>query len=74
MLDAFRVCERIDLSCDRMGTRGRYGAYIVLRRDCYSLCGRHGAGWAIGDIDIDDNQLRTLCVDLQAVVVNVEYR
>ena len=28
----------------------------------------------IGDITMDDNHLRTICVDLQPVIVNVEYR
>ncbi|PIL34600.1 hypothetical protein GSI_03379 [Ganoderma sinense ZZ0214-1] len=34
----------------------------------------HGGGWLLGDINMDDNHLRTLCVDLKLVVVNVEYR
>ncbi|KAM5545521.1 hypothetical protein V8D89_000559 [Ganoderma adspersum] len=34
----------------------------------------HGGGWLLGDINMDDNHLRTLCVDLKLVIVNVEYR
>ncbi|KAI0350801.1 hypothetical protein OH77DRAFT_1498899 [Trametes cingulata] len=34
----------------------------------------HGGGWIVGDIEMDDSLLRTLCVELQMCVVNVEYR
>ncbi|KAI0757822.1 alpha/beta-hydrolase [Daedaleopsis nitida] len=34
----------------------------------------HGGGWVIGDLDMDDNHLRTLCVKLQLAIVNVDYR
>jgi len=31
-------------------------------------------GWAIGDVDIEDYELRTTAVKLQVAVVNIEYR
>ncbi len=31
-------------------------------------------GWNMGDLDMDDYYLRTLCIDFQLAVVNVEYR
>ncbi|THH13380.1 hypothetical protein EW146_g6833 [Bondarzewia mesenterica] len=31
-------------------------------------------GWALGDIELDDLVLRPICVELQIVIVNVEYR
>ncbi|TFK87899.1 hypothetical protein K466DRAFT_615529, partial [Polyporus arcularius HHB13444] len=34
----------------------------------------HGGGWNMGDLDMDDYYLRTLCIDFQLAVVNVEYR
>ncbi|KAJ7624738.1 Alpha/Beta hydrolase protein [Roridomyces roridus] len=34
----------------------------------------HGGGWAVGNVDMDDYQLRQLCVELQISIVNVEYR
>ncbi|KAI0689027.1 Alpha/Beta hydrolase protein, partial [Cerioporus squamosus] len=34
----------------------------------------HGGGWAIGDIDMDDNNLRTMAVELKLAIVNVDYR
>ncbi|KAJ7624713.1 Alpha/Beta hydrolase protein [Roridomyces roridus] len=34
----------------------------------------HGGGWTVGNVDMDDYQLRQLCVELQISVVNVEYR
>ena len=32
------------------------------------------SGWQLGDITMDDNHLITICVELQIVIVNVEYR
>lgn len=32
------------------------------------------AGWLVGDVDIDDYHLRTICVELQLAIVNVGYR
>lgn len=32
------------------------------------------SGWQAGDITVDDNHLITICVDLQIVIANVEYR
>ncbi|KAJ7473591.1 Alpha/Beta hydrolase protein [Mycena galericulata] len=34
----------------------------------------HGGGWMIGNIELDDYQLRTICVELQISILNVEYR
>ena len=34
----------------------------------------HGGGWVIGDIDTHDNQCRTLCAEVEAVVLSVGYR
>ena len=34
----------------------------------------HGGGFVIGDIDTHDNQCRTLCRDVGAVVLSVGYR
>ncbi|CAL1713863.1 unnamed protein product [Somion occarium] len=34
----------------------------------------HGGGWCIGDVNMDDYRLRSICVDLQIAVLNVEYR
>ncbi|TFK82143.1 hypothetical protein K466DRAFT_556975 [Polyporus arcularius HHB13444] len=34
----------------------------------------HGGGWAIGDLDMDDNHLRTIAVELKLAIVNVDYR
>ncbi|EMD36024.1 hypothetical protein CERSUDRAFT_115948 [Gelatoporia subvermispora B] len=34
----------------------------------------HGGGFIFGPLDMDDLLLRTLCVELQIVVVNVDYR
>ncbi|KAJ7624734.1 Alpha/Beta hydrolase protein [Roridomyces roridus] len=34
----------------------------------------HGGGWTTGNVDMDDYQLRQLCVELQLSIVNVEYR
>ncbi|KAI0757825.1 alpha/beta-hydrolase [Daedaleopsis nitida] len=34
----------------------------------------HGGGWIVGDLDTDDNHLRTLCVKLQLAIVSVDYR
>ncbi|MEU9998361.1 alpha/beta hydrolase [Streptomyces sp. NPDC050848] len=34
----------------------------------------HGGGWVLGDLDTHDVHARTLCYDLDAVVVNVDYR
>ncbi|KAH9888111.1 alpha/beta hydrolase fold-domain-containing protein [Cubamyces lactineus] len=34
----------------------------------------HGGGFVAGDLDLDDNYLRNLCVDLQLSIVNVGYR
>ncbi|RPD59222.1 alpha/beta-hydrolase [Lentinus tigrinus ALCF2SS1-7] len=34
----------------------------------------HGGGWAIGDLNMDDNLLRTIAVELKLAVVNVDYR
>ncbi|KAJ7624737.1 Alpha/Beta hydrolase protein [Roridomyces roridus] len=34
----------------------------------------HGGGWTMGSIDMDDYQLRKLCVELQISIINVEYR
>ena len=31
-------------------------------------------GWMRGDISLDDNNLLTICVELQLTIVNVEYR
>ena len=31
-------------------------------------------GWMFGDIDMDDSCLRTICVELQLAIANVEYR
>lgn len=33
-----------------------------------------GAGWIVGNLDMDDNYLRTICVELQIAIANVEYR
>ncbi|KAH9940129.1 Alpha/Beta hydrolase protein [Epithele typhae] len=34
----------------------------------------HGGGWVTGDVEQDDFPLRLLCVELQVVIVSVEYR
>ncbi|OCH92008.1 hypothetical protein OBBRIDRAFT_486115 [Obba rivulosa] len=34
----------------------------------------HGGGWLFGNLDMDDMFLRTICVELQITVVNVDYR
>ncbi|KAI0354040.1 hypothetical protein OH77DRAFT_1426449 [Trametes cingulata] len=34
----------------------------------------HGGGWVFGNVELDDHWLRILCVDLQTVIVNVDYR
>ncbi|KAF7365280.1 Abhydrolase-3 domain-containing protein [Mycena venus] len=34
----------------------------------------HGGGWATGNVDMDDYQLRAICVELQISILNVEYR
>ncbi|KAJ7650749.1 Alpha/Beta hydrolase protein [Roridomyces roridus] len=34
----------------------------------------HGGGWTDGNVDMDDYQLRHLCVEFQISIVNVEYR
>ncbi|KAI0628304.1 Alpha/Beta hydrolase protein [Trametes polyzona] len=34
----------------------------------------HSGGWVVGDIDQDDSHLRSVCVDLQLCIVNVDYR
>lgn len=31
-------------------------------------------GWMLGDVDMDDNYLRIICVELQLAIANVEYR
>ncbi|KAJ7171730.1 Alpha/Beta hydrolase protein [Mycena crocata] len=34
----------------------------------------HGGGWVNGNQDLDDYQLRAICVELQISIVNVDYR
>ncbi|KAJ7254394.1 Alpha/Beta hydrolase protein [Mycena haematopus] len=34
----------------------------------------HGGGWISGDVELDDYQLRAICVELQISIVNVDYR
>jgi acetyl esterase len=34
----------------------------------------HGGGWVIGDVETHDNQCRTLCAEIGAVVLSAEYR
>jgi len=34
----------------------------------------HGGGWVAGDINTDDRNARTLAIELEAVVLSVEYR
>ncbi len=34
----------------------------------------HGGGWVAGDLDTHDRLARTLCLDLDAVLVSIEYR
>jgi len=34
----------------------------------------HGGGWMLGNLDLDDFYLRNVCVDLQIVIINVDYR
>jgi len=34
----------------------------------------HGGGWILGGLDMDDLFLRTICVEQQIVVVNIDYR
>ncbi|KAJ7682885.1 Alpha/Beta hydrolase protein [Mycena rosella] len=34
----------------------------------------HGGGWTSGSIEMDDYQLRAICVELQISILNVEYR
>jgi len=34
----------------------------------------HGGGWATGNVDMDDYQLRAICVEHQISILNVEYR
>ncbi|KAF8208871.1 Alpha/Beta hydrolase protein [Mycena galopus ATCC 62051] len=34
----------------------------------------HGGGWTNGNAELDDYQLRAICVDLKISIVNVEYR
>ncbi|KAJ7244638.1 hypothetical protein B0H12DRAFT_1129083, partial [Mycena haematopus] len=34
----------------------------------------HGGGWAIGDLDMDDFNLRILSVELRLAIANVDYR
>ncbi|KAK7048299.1 Abhydrolase-3 domain-containing protein [Favolaschia claudopus] len=34
----------------------------------------HGGGWTRGDVELDDYQLRTTCVELRISIVNVDYR
>ncbi|KAI1793709.1 Alpha/Beta hydrolase protein [Ganoderma leucocontextum] len=34
----------------------------------------HGGGWQVGDVDMDDYHLRTIAVELNIVIINVDYR
>ncbi|KAJ7640549.1 Alpha/Beta hydrolase protein [Mycena rosella] len=34
----------------------------------------HGGGWTCGHIEMDDYQLKALCVELQVSILNVDYR
>lgn len=34
----------------------------------------HGGGWAMGDLDGEDYQVRTICKDAGVVIVSVDYR
>ncbi|KAJ6559254.1 Alpha/Beta hydrolase protein [Mycena vulgaris] len=34
----------------------------------------HGGGWTSGSVELDDYQLRAICVELQISILNVEYR
>jgi len=34
----------------------------------------HGGGWTSGDVELDDYQLRAICVELQISILNVDYR
>ncbi|KAJ7366794.1 Alpha/Beta hydrolase protein [Mycena albidolilacea] len=34
----------------------------------------HGGGWTSGNVELDDYQLRAICVELQLSIVNVDYR
>ncbi|PIL34606.1 hypothetical protein GSI_03385 [Ganoderma sinense ZZ0214-1] len=34
----------------------------------------HGGSWQVGDLDMDDAHLRTIAVELNLVIVNVDYR
>ncbi|KAJ7650814.1 Alpha/Beta hydrolase protein [Roridomyces roridus] len=34
----------------------------------------HGGGWTTGNVEMDDYQLRAICVELQISIVNIEYR
>jgi acetyl esterase len=34
----------------------------------------HGGGWVAGDVETNDRSARTLCIELEAVVLSVEYR
>ncbi|KAJ7624771.1 Alpha/Beta hydrolase protein [Roridomyces roridus] len=34
----------------------------------------HGGGWTLGNLEVDDYQLRQLCVEFGISIVNVEYR
>ncbi|ETW74934.1 Esterase/lipase/thioesterase, partial [Heterobasidion irregulare TC 32-1] len=34
----------------------------------------HAGGWSLGNIDMDDANLRHICVDLRISVINVDYR
>ena len=31
-------------------------------------------GWSLGNIDMDDANLRHICVDLRISIINVDYR
>ncbi|KAJ7935577.1 Alpha/Beta hydrolase protein [Mycena leptocephala] len=34
----------------------------------------HGGGWTSGNLELDDYQLRAICVELQISILNVDYR
>ena len=38
------------------------------------LSNHRDVGWMFGDVDMDDGCLRTICVELQLTIANVEYR
>ena len=47
------------------------GQYFLYDHDCWLT---YLEGWVIGDIDVDDNHLKSIGAELQLAIVNVSYR